>query len=198
MTGLTRGFAVVVVLLFPALVSANGWRRSATTSYYYAPVAYPSYTMTVAPMQAPVCIEQPLTQQPQQQKLYAQPLPAGPSGAPGRMPSGGPKTGEPPLIQPQTPTPQPGVTESRSYFNAYAVAPRANDKPAGNRVPVGFWNLTDRDITLTVDKQTHVVPKGKNLKLDLARQFVWRVDTREALNEQVPAAESGLEIVIRR
>lgn len=192
MSGLTRGGAVMLLLLFPLIVSANGWRRTTTTSsYYYAPAAPPAYVIYDYPVYvtptAPVCIPQA-----PQAKLYAQPLPAGPSGT---APSGVvPKTTEPPL----SPTPKPGVTESRSFFNAYTVAPRANDKPAAARIPVGFWNLTDHDITLTVDKSTHVLPRGKNLKLDLARQFIWRVDARDSLTEQVPGSEAGLEIVIRR
>jgi len=39
---------------------------------------------------------------------------------------------------------------------------------------------------------------GKSVKLDLARQFVWRVDSRDQLQERVPDSEAGLEIVIRR
>lgn len=213
---MTRGIAVVILLVFPALVSANGFgfRRPTTTtaSYYQAP-AWPTYSviyerpMYVAPAQ--ICIEQPAASQPQQQgRLYAQPAPAGPSGAPGRTPIV-PKTTEPPLspTSPAGPSTKPGVTESRSFFNAYTVAPRANDKPLANRVHVGFWNLTENDVTLTISDaaapmatqvSTHVVPKGKDLRIDLPRKFVWRIDAREAVNEHVPATESGLEIVIRR
>lgn len=205
-----RGIAVVILLVFPALVSANGFRRATTTaSYYYAP-AWPTYSviyeypMYAAP--APVCVEQPAFAQPQQPgRLYAQPVPAAPSGVPGRTPLV-PKTTEPPL-SPSTPSTKPGVTESRSFFNAYTVAPRANDKPLANRVHVGFWNLTDNDVTLTISDaagptatqvSTHTIAKGKDLRIDLPRKFVWRIDSRESVNEQVPATESGLEIVIRR
>jgi hypothetical protein len=90
------------------------------------------------------------------------------------------------------------VSESHSSFDAYAVVPRAADRPAGDWCSVAFWNLTGRDLTVQVEGQDHYVPRGKNVRLDLGRQFVWRVEDRAAETEKVPANDSAVEIVIRR
>lgn len=175
--------ALWMLLLAPGLASANCWGWRWNTSYYYAPsyrvVYQPVYVMPAAP----VCVEAPPP------RTFAQPVPAGPSGSP----APGPRSSEPPLS-----TPKPGVTESRSFFDAYAVAPRSADKPAAGKVSVGFWNLTDRDLMLHVDQRTFTVLRGKSVRLELERQFAWRVEARAAQNEQVPAGEAGREIVIRR
>jgi hypothetical protein len=63
---------------------------------------------------------------------------------------------------------------------------------------VGFWNLTDRNLTVSVAGQAHPIPRGKILKLEVGRQFVWRVEGHEPQNEIVPMENSGVEIVLRR
>lgn len=189
MSALVRGLAVIGLLVLPALAAANGLRlrSSQQTTYYYYPTTsyyyYPTYTVPecveVAPSLTPRATQEPA---PAPRKL-AQPAPAGPSAAP--------KTTEPPR--------GPAVNETRSYFSAYAVAQRdAQPRPAADRARVGFWNLSQTDITLTVANQAYSVPRGKSVKLDLPRQFVWRVDSREPQNEKMPENEAALEIVIRR
>lgn len=115
----------------------------------------------------------------------ARPAPAPPSGGPAN-----------PTAPPRKAI--PGVTETRPYYDAYTVAPRSSDKPAGDLCWVGFWNLSSRDMTLKLGERTHTLPRGKSIKLEVGRQFAWRIEDREAQNESVSANTSGLEIVIRR
>jgi hypothetical protein len=63
---------------------------------------------------------------------------------------------------------------------------------------VGFWNRSDRDITLTVDNAKYWLPRDGNLRFRLASGFHWQVDDRTAELELIPAAAPGVEIVIRR
>jgi hypothetical protein len=69
---------------------------------------------------------------------------------------------------------------------------------AGDRCAVMFWNLSGQGLTLTVDGQTRSLPAGQSLRLDLKRDFAWSVTGRQPERQQVPAQESGVEIVIRR
>jgi len=78
------------------------------------------------------------------------------------------------------------------------VAPRGATGPAGARLTAGFWNLTDHDLTIKVDGQSHVVARGKNLPLEVGRQFVWQIEGRDPQREQIATGESAIEIVIRR
>lgn len=190
MRGSFRAVALVISAAFlalPATSLANGLRPRAlsTTAYSYYPSSwyYPVYTSPVYVMPyEPACVPAPAAPA----RVYATPTPAGPSATPATPP----RSTEPPL------SPSPGVTEQRSYFNAYSVAPRASDKPSSDRCAVGFWNLTSADVVLRIGDQTHRLPRGKSLKLDLGRQFVWQVDNREPQTEQV--SEAAIEIVIRR
>jgi hypothetical protein len=136
------------------------------------------------------------------------PLPTTPSPAPSTAPPPIAPQSPPPPTAPKLPTlpppsamPQPAVQESHSSTNAfdtYSVPPDKGTKPAADRCSVGFWNLTDKELTLKIDGQTHTLAAGKSLTRDLARQFVWQVIGREAQNSTVPAADVGMEIVIRR
>jgi hypothetical protein len=120
--------------------------------------------------------------------VYARPTPAPPSAAPA-------PTGEGTRFPGKGPTPR--VTESRSAVASYSVVPRSSEKLAGERCSVGFWNLTNRDLTLKVEGNSRVIPRGKSVTLELGRQFVWQIEGREPQTEQVPPTEAGVEIVIR-
>src|SRR5207248_1397280 len=111
-------------------------------------------------------------------------------------------TAEPPLApggkSSAPPAPgQPGVREAR-YYDTYAVARSTSSKALDGHCSVGFWNLTNRDISVKVAGSSHALPSRKNLTLDVERQFAWQVEGRNAETVQVPDSESGLEIVIRQ
>lgn len=195
MSGFARTAAVCLLFALPIDGFANGFGlRSRTTSYYYPAPARWSPVYPVFPGDpCGACSWQnvPAYQPPipaASVRPYAVPAPAGPSSAP-PLP---PRTPEPPL------NPKPGVSESRSYFDATTVAAQAAPPLAGERCTVGFWNLTDKDVRLATGSQVFFLPRGKSLRLDMGRQFVWRVDERAPQTEQIPSSESALEIVIRR
>ncbi|SRR5260370_1281193 len=169
---------VAAFLLFPLPAFANGfgsWRSSAM--YYYCPtVVY----VDPCPIYIPLGAQPIPGPQPRQVPLAA------PSAAP---PSAGPITSG---------KGQPEVTESRSFYEAFKVRPTSTDQPAGERCAVGFWNLTGRDVTVSVDGKPQVIPRGKILKLQVDRQFVWQVGGHEAQKEKVASENSGLEIVLRK
>jgi len=129
-------------------------------------------------------------------------VPTGPHVIPGPMPRQAPlaaPSAAPPSAGPiSTGKGQPEVTESRSYYEAFNVRPTSTDQVAGDRCALGFWNLTGRNVTVSVDGKPQVIPQGKSLKLQVGRQFVWQLGGHEALTEKVPTENSGLEIVLRR
>lgn len=148
-------------------------------TYYSAPaiatVAYaPAWQVYAAPV--PVYCVPTVPVNASTAPLYAVPTAAPPS-----------QTIEPPAA--------PSVTEARS---GAALKTVQIGGPATDRVRVGFWNASGRDLTLTIDGQAHVVPRNRSITLDLGRQFVWRIDQRSPQNESIPAGNSTLEIVLRR
>jgi hypothetical protein len=127
--------------------------------------------------------------------ILARPVPAPPSAGP----VGAPERLHPPASTPALPaTPQPGVRESREYFDLYFDSPRGGDKPNPDRATVGFWNVTDRDLSVKIGAETKVLLRGKSLTLELPRQFVWQVEGRAQRAETIPAENGALEIVIRQ
>jgi hypothetical protein len=90
------------------------------------------------------------------------------------------------------------VSESKSYYDLYPLVPRSTDTPSAERCQAGFWNLTDRDLTLKIDGQNRVLGRGQGFNQKVSRQFVWQVEGREAQTERVASADAGVEILIRR
>jgi hypothetical protein len=78
------------------------------------------------------------------------------------------------------------------------VVPKAGAKPAGDDCSVTFLNLADRDVNLNVDGKAQVLAKGQKVVVPVLRQFIWRIEGREAQNEQIGAGANALQIVIRR
>ncbi len=200
--------------------------RSTTISYYPAPVCFIFVDPCV--VAGPSFIRGPQLQQPTSDRTrstvpsaptrpaYSTPTAAPPSAnpppltepqpTPKQSPSSSdrppplavpPPAVEPPKLPSSSDRP-PAVSESTSYFDTYAVAPRGAPRPAGDRLTAGFWNLTDHDLTVKVDGQPHVLARGKNLPVDVGRQFVWQVEGRDPQKEQIATGESAIEIVIRR
>jgi hypothetical protein len=136
--------------------------------YYYAPV-YPACATTVP---------------------SAKPQPAPPSKkAAERVPA--PASKEPPLMGDIQKKP-PVITESRSL----SVGPARSG--IAQRCQVGFWNLTGRDVTLTVDGQAQLLPSNRAITLDLERSFAWQIDQRAAVSEHVPAGRDFHEVILRQ
>ncbi len=196
---IARGVAAVVVLAWPLIAWGHGFpfRARSTVTYYY-PAAVP-YVTVVAYEPYPVYVgPAPVDCPPPQQAVWS-PAPAPRTAEPPLLkPTYAPPTAAPPSAEPLPAPRPPAVSESRSYFDVYTVAPRDSADACGDRSSASFWNLTDRDVTLTVDGQSHVIPRGKSLPLAVGRRFVWQVQGREAQTQQIATGESALEIVIRR
>jgi hypothetical protein len=205
---LIRPIAILALLLvLPAVADAHGWglfgrtsQYQTTTSYYYptyyAPATVSYYVPTpvaVAPVAvAPVVVApvevcpQPVVAVPAPVPVVtpplAQPVPAPPS-----------RSVEPPLAVP------PRVKESsQSFFQTY-TARRAD--PGNSGLPmkqVGFWNTTQRSVTLRVNGDTFVLAPGRALTLNLPAQFAWQYDQGPARSESVPADRTSFEVVIRQ
>jgi hypothetical protein len=70
--------------------------------------------------------------------------------------------------------------------------------PVGkDRCRVGFWNLTGRDVTLTIDGKARTLPKNQEVTLELASQFAWQIDQQAQHIERVPTGQGVFEVVIR-
>jgi len=91
-----------------------------------------------------------------------------------------------------------GGTTRSGYFDAYPLATPPAKPAAPDRVAVGFWNLSDRDVTVLVAGQNHTIQRGRSLKVEVPREFTWQVAGREPETRRVPAADGGLEIVLRQ
>jgi hypothetical protein len=145
-------------------------------------------------------------------KLYAQPQAAPPSDssepprarpgssdAPPIMPKAGPGTSSS-LKAGVTTTSTTGANGSEAtYFDSYAVARLAGGKSGGGeRYAVGFWNLSQRSLTLKAGGQARVLSAGQSVTMELNREFTWQVEGREIQTARVADGDAGLEIVIRR
>jgi hypothetical protein len=194
MSSVERLAAAFLVVAVPAFAWGNG-RLSRSQSAYYCPVAIVCYVevLPVCPMYAPVYVPVAGQRAPAAQN-YARPTAAPPSAAPA--------TAAPPLAPraPAAPSSdrRSDFGESRSYYDSYAGAPRAAAHLAGDRCQVGFWNLTERDLIIKADGQSRTLAAGKNVQLEVSRQFEWQVDGRAAQRENIAGGEGALEIVIRR
>jgi hypothetical protein len=62
---------------------------------------------------------------------------------------------------------------------------------------VGFWNITGRDISLTVNDKKHQLPKDQSLTLELEKHFRWSQDGGEFQQVRVPEHQLTHEIVVR-
>lgn len=193
MTRLIRAAAWALVLFGPLTANAFGCEAGGpvVTAYYYpAPVVYAEPAPAIQYVPAPVCATEAPVCSPAAPPAcapgtYAVPTPAPPSASPATPPA--------------TPgKPIPKVTESQSYYNAYAASPSSANKPERERFQVDFWNLSGQELILQVSGQTYVLIPGNKVQLDLGRQFVWQIAGREPQAETIPANESGVEIVVRR
>jgi hypothetical protein len=177
------GAALMVVTMAAGVAPARAstWGGGVSycyPSYYYSPPPvvrywYPPVLVYVQP--APIC--SPPTFQPVGPG-YAKPFAAPPS-----------KTGEPPLDKKALPPPK--VTETRS-FSLTAV-----EVTGKGLCRVGFWNISGRDVSLTVSGKAVVVPANRNVTLTVSREFSWQVDGQTTQQERVAEDKAAHEIVIR-
>ncbi len=118
---------------------------------------------------------------------YAIPRPAPPSDTPVVPERLRPKPSRPPRV---TESPYPSDEKSR---------PRnASRKSRRDRCRIGFWNVSNRDLTVQVNGRARRLARGRGMTLRLKRQFVWRIVGSTPHEESVPADKATMEIVIRR
>ncbi len=104
----------------------------------------------------------PVVPGPPASPVYATPTPAPPS-----------TTAEPPTQA--KPRRAPAVHESRSLSTGSANAV-SRGRPEQGRCRAGFWNVTGRDLKLTVNGQQRFLPRDRALTLEVDRQFSWQMD----------------------
>ncbi len=119
---------------------------------------------------------------------------ARPTAAP---PSSAALPGEPPLAVP-APGRRAAVSESQSFYDAYAVAGATGTSANVERGTAIFWNLTDRDLNVKIDGRSHSVRRSQSAAVNVPREFVWQAEGRDAQVERIAAGESAITIVIRR
>ena len=180
-----RLLVTAVVVLGAALPASAHFgflfRPRATTAYYYA--------VPVAEICIPPVVYIPVDNA---SRIYAQPRPA-------------PATSgkEPPLADPDKKSPissesRKAQSPTAGYFDSYAVAATGTAARADARCTVSFWNLSPTEMTLKIGDKRTPLPAGRNVTLDLERQFQWQIEGRDVQTSQVAANDRGLEIVIRR
>jgi hypothetical protein len=185
--GFGRGRVYTASYYYPAFYPAYypsyyaGYSYSVPVTVSYVAPAWPVYYAMPAPVYCPPVVSVPASVTVPTGPLYAVPTPAPPS-----------QSFTPPSGKPAPPQ----VTEMRSGTDGQPPGPAV--VPVKDRVQVGFWNVSGRDLTLTIDGQRRLLPRNRSITLQLGRQFVWQVDQRAAQKEDIPEGNSTLEIVLRR
>jgi hypothetical protein len=95
-----------------------------------------------------------------------------------------PQTKEPPLQQ-QSALKPPIINSTRSLGGAR------------DRCSVGFWNLTGRDVTLSIDGKSFALAKNRKITMTLEHQFSWQADNGAQQLERVPESQTTFEVVVR-
>lgn len=167
-----------------------GYVLPASSFYYYAP-AYYYYPHVIpetycAPTPRVVPLENP-------RGKFADPIPAPPS----------PKPQTPAAVMPPARTQNNPDNNDKRAPMVITIRSRTGGYLAGDHAPskdvcrVGFWNLSGRELTLTVAEKSWKLPKDQSITLDLDRSFAWQVDQRPQSVERVPEGQSAHELVIR-
>ena len=60
-----------------------------------------------------------------------------------------------------------------------------------------FWNISGRDVKLTINGKTHLVPRDRSLTVSVGREFTWQVDGQALQEERVPQEKASHEVVLR-
>jgi hypothetical protein len=142
----------------------------------------------------------------------AKPRLAQPTAAP---PSSGPYVLGADTKPPKESQTQPGVAESANpaassrmpgvavreegpFYDSYPIVLKPEQKPLDDQCTVSFKNLSGHPIKLTIDMQERTLTQDGSVTLPVKRQFVWRMEGREAQSEQIKPGNYALQIVIRR
>ena len=193
MAGFWRIALSVIVASFVTASAAHGFNgrfgmgrapSPPTTAYsYYYAVPFYYYCPPTGPTVIPVPDARPGLN-------FANPIPAPPS-----------QTGEPPLHKKDMPPAKtlqdlqkPVIVASHAIGGTH-VAGKLAQSPG--RCRVGFWNLTNRDVTLMVEGKTWTLPKDRAVTLDVEGQFVWQIEGRTQTVERVADGLATHEVVIR-
>ncbi len=110
----------------------------------------------------------------------------------------------PPLtLPPDTPVTPPKVEVKSSPLGTAArelkvsVFPAAGAANANGLRKVGFFNHTDRDLSLTIEGKAVTLPAMSYLHAQLPPTFTWKCADKPAAQATVPADATGLDVLIR-
>jgi hypothetical protein len=92
----------------------------------------------------------------------------------------------------------PITSQSRvDRFDIYPVEGRIPASPTANRL-IGFINKSERDILLTVEGKSVILPSKSLIRTELPVTFTWQLGAETEREETVPTIATGLDIVIRK
>ena len=91
----------------------------------------------------------------------------------------------------------PIAAERDSRFDLFPVDGAAPASPTAKRL-VGFINKSAKDVLLTVDGQSVVLPAKTLIRAELPAKFTWQLGTDDERKETVGSTSPGLDIVIRK
>jgi len=189
--------AIAVVLLAASSADAYFWRL---WPFYPRYAYYPGWASPCVPY-----AYMPYPYMPPMMPPYMNPSaygnPAGPQMAKA-APAPASTSKEPPLSDPVTKEPaakEPGpkapvIIESRSQLGQYAEPVNLNPSVI---CKVGFWNLSGKDVHVAIGGKKYLLANERGLTLDLPRQFTWQMNAGEPRREDVPAARTIHDIVIK-
>jgi len=86
--------------------------------------------------------------------------------------------------------------ERNNRVDIYTVEGEAPSSPTAKRV-VGFINKSARDVLLTVDGQSVVLPAKNLIRAELPASFTWQIGGEAAKSQVIGSTVAGLDIVIR-
>jgi hypothetical protein len=175
----TAIFAMTGIALLTSTASALNGRFSSmrvpavSYSYYYV-IPYTPYCPS-----GPIVVPVP----------DATPPRARPTGEPSAS------TAEPPIAKKTANDPaRPVIVASHALGNN----PGAGKAPlAKDRCRVGFWNLSGREVVLTIDGKSLKLTKDRTVSLDLERQFTWQAGNGPQHVERVADTQPSYEVLIR-
>jgi hypothetical protein len=184
----TLRFGALAVLMFVAgsgSARADWWVYSGCSPSYYGT----SFYYPIAPVyyvSQPAAYLWPAPQvRPAPGAGYAQPQPAPPS-----------QDTEPAPEKKKTTPPKVSETQSSSKSD-FRIERLSEDGDGKASYRVGFWNVTGRDLKLTVSGKTYHVPRDRSLTLMVGRTFSWGIDSNHPQEDRVPDDRTSHEIVIR-